>query len=262
MPTGMQSLDLGQPTINEGQSLEDKLQLILNYNLELMQSLRYILSNLGRENLNDKEFEDMTAPVFRQIEDVEGNLLEVALVAGQASVTASDALGKATTAKLTADGASITASNAFGKAQQMEFTVDGLTVRNPDGSTTIDGDKIKSGTIEGVTLQGVTLISQSGYGDLRIANGGLSLTDGWPSTTYFSLYRDYFDRIWLEAPASSLKINCNTDMSVDAGNGSTLYLGASSYGGDVKIGVAGSTVRIEGDLIINGVPYVPAGGGE
>lgn len=251
MPSGMQSLDLGQPTINEGQTLEEKLQLILNYNLELMQSLRYILSNLGQENFNPQELEDMTAPVLKQIENFEGDLLEVALEAGRASMTASD---------------------AYGKAQQLEFTVDGFTVRNLDGSTTIDGNKIRSGTIEGVKV-----LSKSGNNTVELDGATITIRDEYGGLVtihpvpYGAYIQAYGGILYLTGDlqlglydetnigGSVVRIASNGNASISAGG--TLYLGSTYGGGGVKIGYPGSTVTIEGDLIINGVPYMPAGGG-
>lgn len=55
MPTRFAGLDAGFPTFTGGESLEQKVDALQNYNYMLLEYLRYILRNLGPENFNDAE---------------------------------------------------------------------------------------------------------------------------------------------------------------------------------------------------------------
>lgn len=250
------------------------LKQMWSYIQSMQEQMTVILRNLGMENFNAAGLSDITAPIKRQIADVEGNVTEVKVTAEGASVTASDALGKAATAQITASGASVTASNALGAAQSVALTVNGFTVTGPGGQTLINGDYIKSGTIEGVALvsknsdrevvvedgalffesqgsfrgsvggdsYGITIQPRAGYalrlfGDVEIGEYGTTTISGYP-----------------------LKLDSYSNMSIDA-NG-TIYIGASSGGNNVTIGNFGGSNRIalNGDVYINGVLYeAPSG---
>ena len=91
------------------------------------------------------------------------------------------------------------------------MTVDGFTVSDGYGSTTINGDKIRSGTIEGVTL-----ISVDGDNNMvRIMNGGITLGEApyWPKGY---LYYDMDDgKVYLySVPGRSIKIESGDGLSI------------------------------------------------
>lgn len=55
MPTQFAALDTGFPAFTGGESLEQKVEALHSYNYLLLEYLRYILRNLGPENLNTAE---------------------------------------------------------------------------------------------------------------------------------------------------------------------------------------------------------------
>ena len=247
----MQSLDMGFPRLEEGQETGEALKQVVDYLYILLENLKFMLSNLGVQNFNEKELEDLTAPVYRSIGSLESSLLQVKATAEGAQITAANAQGAATQAQITADGASVTASSAAGKAASLEFTVNGLTVRNADGSTTIDGDKIRSGTIEGVEL-----ISSSPYNEkIYIADGEIVIGQ----SAYGARLRFDGSRVWLEGGLAPLKISSLVGLSIDAGHYNTLYLGTADGGCNVSIGEVGKDIRLNGNVYINGVLQGGAG---
>lgn len=259
----MQSLDMGFPRLEEGQETGEALKQVVDYLYILLENLRFMLSNLGVQNFNEKELEDLTAPVYKSIGSLEGALLQVKATAEGAQITAANAKGAATQAQITADGASVTASSAAGKAASLEFTVNGLTVRNADGSTTIDGNKIRSGTIEGVTVSGVFIEGCYINGGTIVSGTSepVKISDGKIEVGYSAhraeLYHDGI-RAWLDGHFTPLKIRSYGGVSVDAPTG-TLYLGTENGGNDVSIGGAGHDIRLNGNVYINGVLQGGAG---
>ena len=137
------------------------------------------------------------------------------------------------------------------------MTVDGFTVSDGYGSTTINGDKIRSGTIEGVTLTSVD-------GDnnmVRIMNGGITLGEApyWPKGY---LYYDMDDgKVYLySVPGRSIKIESGDGFSIDSLG--TIYIGTNTEksSGNISIGQAGGTVNLIGTVQVNGQPIGSGGG--
>lgn len=223
----------------------------------------YTLTALDIKNLNDNlyaiakkiqgglTFADMTKEVNQEYTNMAGDITQVRVTAEGAAVTASAADGKATNAQITANGASVTASDALGKAQSVELTVDGFTVTGPGGVTTIDGNKIKSGTIEGVTL----VSRDAGSTETEVSSGEVRVK---LPNSYVNLMRigliDGKPTIFAPYPGYPLKLYSAGNSAIDSGAGYTLYLGSTGGGGDVKIGKPGANITIEGNVTVNGTP--------
>lgn len=249
MPTGMQGLDIGFPQFEDGSSDTDRLAQIADYLQMLLQNLKYTLSNLGIENFNDQELEEITEPVLKEIKDVEGNVSRLSLTAKGLESRVDNTDGEVVRVKQTAQQASITASNAYGKAQTVEVTVDGLTVTNAEGQTTIDGNCIKSGVIRGVTLAS----ESPGNGCVKLENGRIAVRYNPEDFIELgSLGADYqcfsLRNMMSDYP---LKIFGSGNMSIDSSG--TIYIGTSGNSIGINIGWAGADVRLIGNVYINGV---------
>ncbi|MEG0778876.1 MAG: hypothetical protein RR235_08525 [Oscillospiraceae bacterium] len=268
MAGGMQSMDLGFPYPDDKKSTEEQLREISDYLYALLGNLKFLLSNLGTENFNDAELNSITAPVYKSLSDLSGSLLEVKATAEGASITASAADGMATQAKISADGASITASNAYGEAQRVAVAVDGFTVTNAQGQTTINGNYIQSGTIEGATLRtsnasGDAVVIEDGSifigarggetsAGIRSEVGEFLIWSGWPMNAPIAIRNAYGD---VNISASILRLDASGNMSINAGG--TVYLGTSAASGyQIDIGAAGKTVNLNGNVFLNGVPLM------
>lgn len=84
MPTNLSIADSSFPQLTKQQSTDEKFDKIQSYLYMLLESLRFSLSNLDKDNFNDAgldEISDMiTEPVYAQISDVEGNVTSLALM--------------------------------------------------------------------------------------------------------------------------------------------------------------------------------------
>lgn len=221
MPTGMQSLDMNFPSFSENMNSDEKISEVLSYLYSLLESLKYALSNLGAENFNETELNNITSPIMGQIKDVEDNLMTI---------------------KVTADSAKLTASNALGKAQSVELTVDGLSVANETGSyTIIDGDKLTS--FDSETLSWVVIAD----GKVVLATQGGMIVGG----LYFDANES---KIILNSDwGMPLKIVSAANLNIDAAIGSKVEIGTSaSASGNVDIGKTGGTVNLIGTILNNG----------
>ena len=250
--------------------------------LKRLNDFNYAVSKMIQGGLN---LANLTADTNQVFTDIEGNVTTLQATAKGLQSSVADAEGKATTAQQTAEGlttrvssaegnivtaqqtansASVTASNALGQAQSVKLTVDGLTIADETGSyTIIDGDKLESNAHDTgniVRIENGEVTSAGSSKHLRLNEGGIYLGD---STSYepAMLYYETSSGKFLINSASGLKFQSGANASFDSGG--TIYIGASSgYSGNVNIGQSGGTVNLNGTVMVNGVPYAPAGGGE
>lgn len=241
---------------------ELELKRLNDYNRKVA---KMIQGGLNLANLN--------AAANRVFTDIQGNVTEVTATAQGLESRVSSAEGNIVTAQQTASSASVAASNALGEAQSVALTVDGFTVTGAGGTTLINGDCIKSGTIEGVTL----VSSRSGHNEtVKIEDGEILLTSngtsggiiadvsslkiwsGWPMNSPIVI-SNINGTVEINAgnieqtAAGVIKLEAGTNMSIDSGG--TIYIGTSSgYSGNVDIGKAGGFVNLIGNVSVNGVP--------
>lgn len=232
--------------------------------LKALNDFNYYVAKMMQGGLNLANLNKATNQVF---EDIDGNVTAVTVTAeglttsvsnlnnevSTVKQTASSLSATVTQVQTTANSASGTASSAYSKAQSVELTVDGFTVSDGYGNTTINGDKIRSGTI-----QGVEIISK-GTSAIVINEGTLSIWSDNPETNpYATRYSDigYYNgegKVFIESNGVPLKIDAGTNMSIDSGG--TIFIGSSSArSGNVTIGQAGGNVNIVGNVTVNGTP--------
>lgn len=197
----------------------------------LTDGINECLCNIEVGNLNDATLTNITAPINAKIEDADNNIAYL---------------------ELTAEGLSVLVES-LNSRNTVTIDAEGMYITDADGNTTtFTGDYIKSGTIEGVTL-----ISQNGYGPyIQIANGYLSI-GGSHQGEAGSLGFDYgTNKLFLESsPGFVLKIVSQDNMSIDAASGCTIYIGTSNIGTDITIGNSGGALHLVGsEITANGVP--------
>lgn len=228
------------------------------------EGLTTYVSNLDNEvSIVKQTAEDITSEVgsikdttVTLTGDVSGLNTDISLLTTEVSTvkqTASSLSSTVTQVQQTANSASGTASSAYSKAQSVELTVDGFTVSDGYGNTTINGDKIRSGTIEGVTLV------SKGTSAIVINEGTLSIWSDNPETNpYAARYSDigYYNgegKVFIESNGVPLKIDAGTNMSIDSGG--TIFIGTNTArSGNVSIGQVGGNVNIVGNVTVNGTP--------
>lgn len=140
-------LDAGYSAISGEDTPEKQIKTVREYLYILLEQLRYVLRNIGLENMNESAVKELqkliTDPIFARIEDDEGKLTEVALEAGKISLIVSDGehAGEFTLtpamARLVCDVIELYGAVTF------------HDTGNPGegGTTTILGDSITTGTI-------------------------------------------------------------------------------------------------------------------
>lgn len=156
MPTNFSALDQNLPRFTGDETTERKVQVIQDYLYQLLEALRYAMSNLDTRNFNQtawNKFLDgygsgLTDPIYKQISDAEGNLtkLEVtakglqmqitnnagdihnlSVTAGELTSQIANNAGDISTLKQTAQSLSSTISNAQGDISALRQTANSLT---------------------------------------------------------------------------------------------------------------------------------------
>lgn len=291
MPSGMLAVDTGFPTFTDEESTEEKVVTIQNYMYMLVESLRYSLRNLDLRNMNRKAVFDfsqaITEPIYIELGSLDDSLTQISTTVDGLGVRVSNAEGEVATLGVTVNGLSSQVSNLDGQVSSLTQTVEGFTLTATNGSsssllkltsggvvisstqirftgmvtfsdlsgsgtTVINGDNIRSGTISGVTL-----ISDDGYSYVEIARGKVEI-----GQIVRGRYQEegalWFDgsRVFLESSAGNpLKISSSlANMSIDAGLDYTLFIGSSNRQ-TVRIGGTNTRVEIKGDVTINGQPF-------
>lgn len=140
MPTNLSTADASFPQLTEKQSTDEKIEKIQSYLYMLLESLRFQLTNLEKENFNDTAFEEIsdiiTEPVYAQISDVEGNVTSLALKADGLSLQIQNAEGDISTLVSRADILASQMTDAQGNISTLTQQSDALTTRvsNSEGN--------------------------------------------------------------------------------------------------------------------------------
>lgn len=148
MPTSLLSTDTMFPNFKGNETTEEKVDQIQNYLYMLVEQLRYSMANVGKENFNETEFDNIvnliTEPVYLQLKNETGDINSYVQATAEnlsARITGiSDLLGETqqTTTELTASLSGITASvsDLSGKYTSLQSTVNGLTLTASDNGNT------------------------------------------------------------------------------------------------------------------------------
>lgn len=181
--------DTGFPTLSQGQSTEEKIEKITSYLFMLLEQLRYSMGNLDKGNFNEAGLEEIahiiTAPVYVQLKDAEGNIANIQADAKALSSRMSDAEGGLSSLVQTVNGMTLAVSQGE-KSSIITLTGNGITAKSAliefdglvsfkdlkgSGTTTINGDNITTGTITGCTFS-ANMIGQPGDGTVEFCNYG------------------------------------------------------------------------------------------
>jgi len=145
-------LDAGYSAISGEDTPEKQIKTVREYLYILLEQLRYVLRNIGLENMNEAAVKELTKlitdPVYARIEDDEGKLTEVALEAGKISLIVSDG-EQAGEFTLTPAMARLVCNviELYGAVTFHDTGEPGM-----GGTTTILGDSITTGTIHAEDL--------------------------------------------------------------------------------------------------------------
>lgn len=139
MPGTFAALDQNLPRFTGEEPLERRVQLLQDYQYQLLEQLRYILSHLDTRNFNMTEINSWTGtitdPIYGRIEDAEGNLTQLAVTAQGIAARVSDAEGNITSLQVAAKGLSSQVKDAQGNISSLQQTATAIqsTVSNQAG---------------------------------------------------------------------------------------------------------------------------------
>ena len=192
MPGNLLAVDTAFPTFTPEQSSDEKLDVVTNYLYMLLEQLRYTLANLGAGNFNDAELSELgltiTKPIYVDLENVAGSLLELSITADNLSTRLENAEGDISSIDQYAKSITLSVENGdtfssikllAGGAIVSSQTIlmNGLvTFRGlEDGTTVINGGCIQTRTIDAqylnltgaITFTDLSQTMQNDLGDIE-----------------------------------------------------------------------------------------------
>lgn len=133
MPSNILNADTGFPSFTEDMTNDQKIDKVMNYLYMLLEQLRYTLANLGVDNFNDAEIDELAAiitdPVYVRLEDEMGNLTSLQVTVNGLTSRVQNNEGDITVLQQTATSLSTRVQNNEGKISQVTQTADGLVSR-------------------------------------------------------------------------------------------------------------------------------------
>ena len=137
MPSGILDADNRFPNLRGGGDVERRFGEVEDYLFLLLENLRYVLRNLGAENFNQTELiqigenfaEDVSGPIYKRLEDDEGNIAEIIVQADLIATRMTNAEGDISTLEQTATSITSRVSNAEGNISVLQQTATGITSR-------------------------------------------------------------------------------------------------------------------------------------
>ena len=107
MPSNLLTADTSFPDLKSNKSTEEKFGEVSNYLYMLLEQLRYTLANLGVDNFNDAEIDDLAniinEPIYIQLDDQEGNISSLYVEVDNVTSRISNAEGNISTLQQTAN---------------------------------------------------------------------------------------------------------------------------------------------------------------
>ena len=253
-----------------GGSVEESLQKLRDYLFLLREQLTFVLSNLGKENLNDAAAAELktyfTRDIAGALADEEGRLAEIRLAADALNLSFADAEARLSTLEQDARGIALTVRDKDGKTSSVKLSSGVLdlkdlvfTVLGENGGTSINGGNIRTGTIsavqlEGVTITGSVLTSTSETSKIVLNDGVVAFYDGAGAVLCGNLRYDGMGRVSLASHGQAdLQLYSDADLYIDAADGGEIWLGSGEHTTQrICIGNANSSIEILGNVTING----------
>lgn len=194
MPKDYLALDTNFPSFTGTETTDQKVDQLYNYTYILLENLRYTLRNLDSTNFNEEGLNEITNPIYADIEDAEGNITKLALEAQGLALRVSNAENDVTQLQITAQGLQAQITNQEGDITQiqaqanglsvtvgqqgqaitsLQFTINGLTITGPTGTTMINGGSVYTPTLIVQDLYGATVNLKNSAGAVM---GGIGIT--------------------------------------------------------------------------------------
>ena len=174
MPNSLQTLDTSFPKIDDHQTTEENFLQVTNYLYMLLENLRYTLGNLGEENFNDTELDDIAKmirePVWARIEDAEGNINSLNITAKSLSSQISDINGNVSSLTQTSQALISKIQTAEGNISSLTQTANSLSAKISDAEGNLSS---LTQTVNGMTLS----VSNSGTSStIKLMQNGVAIS--------------------------------------------------------------------------------------
>ncbi len=188
MPGNLLDTDIYFPQINDKDQKEINKEVI-DYLYMLQEQLRYSFGNLGIDNFNDTELDELseliTEPLYMALNDVNGNITDLAITAQGLDLRLSNAEGDITTVTAVAEGLMTRIENAEGDLTDLAVTAAGLMASVTDLNTGM------SHTLR-LGADGMTVYDADGN-RVIISKGCLNLTGAITWTELSDSVEDYIN---------------------------------------------------------------------
>ena len=288
MPSNILTADTSFPQLTDEQSPGEKITLLTNYLYMLLEQLRYTLNNLGEDNFNETEFQNIaniiTEPVYIQLESAEGDIAELQVTATSLTSRISDAEGNISTLTQTVNGMTLSVSNGSSgstikllangvEISSQRITFSGMVTYTDlatSGWTTINGDNITTGTItaiditscniESSTIDCVLKADGAIGGELRMCYinsnyvaGGIRVDDQGAGTDYERKHRMFIYTDTILGVPFCMKIFSANGMSITSDE--IIIMESATHtiiNGNDYIRMAADSIYLNGDVYING----------
>lgn len=262
MPSNFLTADTSFPDLSGNKSTNEKFEQLSSYLFMLLEQLRYSMANLGQENFNEKEFEDVATiirkPVIAALDDQEGRITSLSLLVNGLSLSVDNG-STSSTISIVSNGVAIS-------SQTIRFSgLVSFSDLRTKGSTVINGSNITTGTISAITVSACdiessvfrTTLSSAGDvgGELELCYlskdyvaGGIRLDDQGGGTATENKYRMYIYTESVQGIPFAMKFTAAGGMSFEAGE--AIYLRGEKTATLVGIGgtyVSGTKVTIGSD---------------
>lgn len=270
MPKDYLALDTNFPSFTGTESTEEKVDQLYNYTYMLLENLRYTLRNLDSTNFNEEGLNEITDPIYADIEDAEGNITKLALEAQGLALRVSNAENDVTQLQITAQGLQAQITNQEGDITQiqaqanglsvtvgqqgqaitsLQFTINGLTITGPTGTTMINGGSVYTPTLIVQDLYGATVNLKNNAG---VIMGGIGITGA--SSSFAAIDFTSFGALRMTANNGDAYIQGNT-VALSSTQGTVSCRGAfiPTSSGGYSLGTYGflwSTAYLASDPVV------------
>lgn len=214
---------------------EEAIRKMANHIRQLQEELEYKLANLDGANFNETGLKEITQPVYAKIGDVEGQVTKLALDMDGLTIEVSN--GSESSVVSLKSGSIVLSSGTIQLSGLVSFSD-----LAGNGTTTINGANIKTGTISadrvsGGTLEGVAILSNSPTtgNNVEIYDGDIIVGNGQGTGASF-YYNTADGKVYLSANCI-LGIHSGGNMAITSDTGNIYLNGAHVYVNGTEIGV-------------------------
>lgn len=171
MPSNLLTADTSFPDLKSNKSTEEKFGEVSNYLYMLLEQLRYTLANLGVDNFNDAEIDELAniinEPIYIQLDDQEGNISSLYVEVDNVTSRMQNAEGNISTLQQTASSLTSSVSTLEGNVSTLQQTAVSLTSRISDAEGNIS---TLTQTVNSISL---SVVNGTESSTIRLSKNGI-----------------------------------------------------------------------------------------